>query len=49
MKKPAVIYHRAHGHTEHIARRVAEGAGSDPATQARIITAEALRRLSAAS
>lgn len=35
MKKLAVVYHSAHGHTEHIARRIAEGArragGPEPA------------------
>jgi hypothetical protein len=30
MKKLAVIYHSAHGHTEHIAQHVAEGAGACP-------------------
>ena len=29
MSKIAIVYHSAHGHTEHIARRVAEGARSN--------------------
>lgn len=42
MKKLAVIYHSAHGHTAHIAAHVAEGARSVPVTDVEIIEAEAL-------
>lgn len=28
MKKVAIIYHSAHGHTEHIASRIREGVAS---------------------
>lgn len=42
MKKLAVIYHSAHGHTEHIARHVAEGALEVPDTDVRVVKAEAL-------
>lgn len=42
MKKLAVIYHSAHGHTAHIAAHVAEGARSVPDTDVEIIEAEAL-------
>jgi NAD(P)H dehydrogenase (quinone) len=39
MKKLAVIYHSAHGHTEHIARRVAEGASGVPGTDVLVVEA----------
>lgn len=42
MKKVAVIYHSAHGHTEHIARIVAEGARSVPATEVCLLRAQDL-------
>lgn len=42
MKKLAVIYHSAHGHTEHIAKHVAEGAQSVPDTEVHVVSAEAL-------
>lgn len=42
MKKLAVIYHSAHGHTEHIARHVAGGAASIPGTEVQTIAAETL-------
>ena len=40
MNKLAVIYHSAHGHTEYIARHVAEGAGRIPGTEVQMIKAE---------
>lgn len=42
MKKLAVIYHSAHGHTEHIAHHVAEGANSLPDTVVQVLKAEDL-------
>ena len=42
MKKLAVIYHSAHGHTEHIAQHVAEGAGGMPDTEVHLVKAEEL-------
>lgn len=42
MKKLAIIYHSAHGHTEHIARHVAEGARSVPDTEVHVVNAEEL-------
>lgn len=42
MKKLAVIYHSAHGHTEHIAQHVAEGARSMPDTEVHLVKAEEL-------
>lgn len=44
MKKLAVIYHSAHGHTAHIAAHVLEGATSVPHTEARLLKAEDLAR-----
>lgn len=44
MKKLAVIYHSAHGHTEHIATHVLEGARSVPDIEARLLKAEDLAR-----
>lgn len=44
MKKLAVIYHSAHGHTEHIALRVAEGAREVEDTDVRLLKAEDLAR-----
>jgi multimeric flavodoxin WrbA len=40
MKKLAVIYHSAHGHTEHIAAHVADGARSVAGTEAHLLRAE---------
>ena len=42
MKKLAVIYHSAHGHTEHIARHVAQAAGSVAATEVHVLEVEDL-------
>lgn len=42
MKKIAVIYHSAHGHTAHIANHVAEGAMSLPGVDVHLIKAEDL-------
>ncbi len=44
MKKLAIIYHSAHGHTEHIATHVLDGARSVPSTEAHLLTAEELTR-----
>lgn len=44
MNKVAVIYHSGHGHTEHIAGHVLEGANSVPNTEARLLKAEDLAR-----
>lgn len=44
MKKLAVIYHSAHGHTEHIAMHVLEGARSVPSTEVHLLKAEALAK-----
>lgn len=40
MKKIAVIYHSAHGHTRHIAQQVAEGARGAGGVEARLLEAE---------
>lgn len=40
MTKLAIIYHSAHGHTEHIARNVLEGAQQVEGVQAHLIKAE---------
>lgn len=42
MKKLAIVYHSAHGHTEHIARRILEGARSVKDTDAHLLKAEDL-------
>jgi multimeric flavodoxin WrbA len=42
MHKIAVIYHSAHGHTEHIARQVCLGAREIAGVEARLIRVEAL-------
>jgi multimeric flavodoxin WrbA len=42
MKKLAVVYHSAQGHTRHIAERVAEGAESVAATEVHVLKAEDL-------
>lgn len=44
MKKLAIIYHSAHGHTEHIAMHVFEGASSIPNTEVHLLKAEDLAR-----
>lgn len=44
MKKLAVVYHSAQGHTEHIAERVAEGAESVAATEVHVLKADDLAR-----
>ncbi len=44
MKKLAVIYHSAHGHTAHIARQVAEGAEGVADTEVHVVKAEELTR-----
>ncbi|WP_420473514.1 flavodoxin family protein [Noviherbaspirillum sp. ST9] len=44
MKKLAVIYHSAHGHTEHIARQVLEGARSVTNTDVHLLKAEDLAK-----
>ncbi|WP_374673233.1 flavodoxin family protein [Ideonella sp.] len=36
----AIVYHSAHGHTEHIARQVLEGAQQVPGVQAHLVRAE---------
>jgi multimeric flavodoxin WrbA len=41
-KTVAVIYHSVHGHTEHIARQVCNGARSVPGTRVQLVKAEAL-------
>ena len=40
MTKLAIIYHSAHGHTEHIARRVLEGARQVEGVEAHLVRAE---------
>ncbi|MBL8347942.1 MAG: flavodoxin family protein [Rubrivivax sp.] len=42
MKQLAIVYHSAHGHTEHIARHVAEGARSAGTTEVDLLKAEDL-------
>lgn len=42
MNQLAVIHHSAHGHTEHIATQVAEGARGDPNAEVHLLTADAL-------
>lgn len=44
MNKVAVIYHSGHGHTQHIAAHVLEGANSVPGTEAHLLKAEDLAR-----
>jgi multimeric flavodoxin WrbA len=44
MKKLAIIYHSAHGHTEHIATHVSEGANSVPNTEVHMLKAEVLAK-----
>jgi multimeric flavodoxin WrbA len=42
MKKLAIVYHSAHGHTRHIATQVAEGARNVPGTEAHLLQADEL-------
>ena len=42
MKKLAIIYHSAHGHTEHIAGQVAQGAALVPDTEVHVLQASEL-------
>ncbi len=42
VKKLAVIYHSAHGHTEHIAKHVVEGARGVPGTEVHLLKAQLL-------
>lgn len=44
MKTIAIIYHSAHGHTEHIARHVLEGAQRVPGIRAELVLADDLAR-----
>ena len=44
MHKLAIIYHSAHGHTEHIARQVREGALTVPGTEVDLLRAEEVAR-----
>ncbi|MBZ0068635.1 MAG: flavodoxin family protein [Thiobacillus sp.] len=44
MKKLAIIYHSAHGHTAHIATQVFEGANSVPSTEVHLLKAEDLTK-----
>lgn len=43
-RKIAVVYHSAHGHTEHIAKHVAEGARSVDGTRVQLCKAQELAR-----
>lgn len=45
MKRLAVIYHSAHGHTEHIAKHVCEGARSVSNTAVHLLKAEELTQI----
>lgn len=42
MHKIAVVYHSAHGHTEFIARQIAEGVASEPRTAVSLLKVEEL-------
>ena len=42
MKKVAIIYHSAHGQTEHIAGQVLHGVGSVAGVEAGLLQAQAL-------
>lgn len=44
MNKLAIVYHSAHGHTEHIALHIAEGARSVPHAEVVMLRAEDLAR-----
>jgi multimeric flavodoxin WrbA len=44
MKKLVIIYHSAHGHTEHIATHVSKGANSVPNTEVHMLKAEDLAK-----
>lgn len=43
MKHIAIVYHSAHGHTDHIARHVAAGAAGVPGTEVSLLQARELR------
>jgi flavodoxin len=45
MKKLAVIYHSAHGHTEHIAEHVAAGARAVAGIEVSLLVAPLARRI----
>lgn len=42
MKKLAIVFHSAHGHTEHLAHHVLDGARSVPGVEAHLLRAEDL-------
>ncbi len=44
MTQPAIIYHSAHGHTEHIARNILEGAQQVEGVDAHLVKAEDIGR-----
>lgn len=44
MKKIAIVYHSAHGHTEHIAQHILEGAQRTPGLEAHLLRAEDVTR-----
>jgi NAD(P)H dehydrogenase (quinone) len=44
MKKLAIVYHSAHGHTQHIAQHVAEGARGVQGIEVRVINADEATR-----
>lgn len=44
MKQLAIVFHSAHGHTEHIAGEVAAGAGQNERVQVDLLQADALRQ-----
>lgn len=44
MQRLAIVYHSAHGHTEHIATHVAEGARSVGTAEAQLLKAEEMAR-----
>ena len=48
MKKIAIIYHSAHGHTQHIAEHVAEGAQTVAGIEVRLLKAEVIANTPAA-
>lgn len=44
MKKLAIVYHSAHGHTEHIARQIHQGALGVDGIEAHLVRAETMAR-----
>lgn len=44
MKRLAVVYHSAHGHTRHIAEQIVAGARRVPATEVRLLQADEVTR-----